>query len=109
MPEINKNFIVNDSGVLIDIDGVVLQGGKPFEYSKEAIHKLWNNNVPFAFLTNGTYTSETITNTLSSILELPFSKDHTIVAPSPCQALTQYHNKNVLVCCQDEAIDLITE
>ena len=25
-------------GVFIDIDGVVLQGGKPFEFSKEAIH-----------------------------------------------------------------------
>lgn len=24
-------------GVLIDIDGVVLQGGKPFEWSKEAL------------------------------------------------------------------------
>ena len=24
-------------GVFIDIDGVVLQGGKPFEWSKEAI------------------------------------------------------------------------
>lgn len=25
-------------GVFIDIDGVVLSGGKPFEWSKEAIH-----------------------------------------------------------------------
>lgn len=25
-------------GVFIDIDGVVLQGGKPFEWSKQAIH-----------------------------------------------------------------------
>jgi hypothetical protein len=25
-------------GVFIDIDGVLLQGGKPFEWSKEAIH-----------------------------------------------------------------------
>lgn len=25
-------------GVFIDIDGVVLTGGKPFEFSKEAIH-----------------------------------------------------------------------
>lgn len=113
MPENTNNFnkVKNesDSGVLIDIDGVVLQGGKPFEYSKESIHKLWNNNIPFAFLTNGTYTSDTITKAMSSIFELPFHKDHTIVAPSPCLALTQYHDKNVLVCCQDEAIDLITE
>jgi ribonucleotide monophosphatase NagD (HAD superfamily) len=111
MPEINKNFKVkeNSSGVLIDIDGVVLQGGKPFEYSKDSIQKLWTNNVPFAFLTNGTYTSETITKSLSSIFDLPFTKDHIIVAPSPCLALTQYHDQNVLVCCQDDAIDLISE
>ena len=25
-------------GVFIDIDGVVLHGGKPFDFSKEAIH-----------------------------------------------------------------------
>lgn len=25
-------------GVFIDIDGVVLKGGKPFEWSKKAIH-----------------------------------------------------------------------
>jgi ribonucleotide monophosphatase NagD (HAD superfamily) len=31
--EINLN-----PGVFIDIDGVVLHGGKPFEFSKEAIH-----------------------------------------------------------------------
>ncbi len=111
MPEINKSYKQkeNSSGVLIDIDGVVLQGGKPFEYSKESIQKLWNSNVPFAFLTNGTYTSEAITKSMTAIFELPFTKDHIIVAPSPCQALTQYHDKNVLVCCQDESIDLISE
>jgi ribonucleotide monophosphatase NagD (HAD superfamily) len=26
------------AGVFIDIDGVVLKGGKPFDFSKEAIH-----------------------------------------------------------------------
>lgn len=30
--------IVWNPGVFIDIDGVVLQGGKPFEWSKQAIY-----------------------------------------------------------------------
>ena len=28
----------SSAGVFIDIDGVVLQGGKPYEWSKSAIH-----------------------------------------------------------------------
>lgn len=113
MPENPKNLKIKESssdcGVLIDIDGVVLKGGKPFEFSKDSLHKLWNNNIPFAFLTNGTYTSAAITNSMRSIFNLPFEKDHFIVAPSPCQALNEYHDKNVLVCCQEDAIDLIAE
>lgn len=70
---------------------------------------MWNNKIPFAFLTNGTYTSDTITKKMSTLLDLPFNKGHSIVAPSPCLDLTEYHNKNVLVCCQEEAIDLIKE
>lgn len=43
MPENYKSLITqetsaSDSGVLIDIDGVVLKGGKPFEYSKDSLH-----------------------------------------------------------------------
>ena len=34
MPEADSNNI----GVFIDIDGVVLHGGKPFECSKESTH-----------------------------------------------------------------------
>ncbi len=61
------------------------------------------------FVTNGTYTSADIVNNITSIYDLPFTKEHFIVAPSPCLALTEYHNKRVLVCCQDDSIDLIPE
>ncbi len=30
--------MLSSAGVFIDIDGVVLQGGKPYEWSKKAIH-----------------------------------------------------------------------
>lgn len=61
------------------------------------------------FVTNGTYSSEVLVNTLTNILELPFTDDHVVVAPSPCLQLTEYHNKRVLVCCQEDAINLISE
>lgn len=106
---IDTTSLDENPGVFIDIDGVVLQGGKPFEWSKEAIHALWNNDVPFCFVTNGTYCSETLVNTLKGILELPFTNDHIVVAPSPCLGLTDYHDKRVLVCCQDDSYGLIAE
>ena len=73
------------------------------------LKNLWNNNIPFVFVTNGTYCSATLVGTLTKILGLPFTDDHVVVAPSPCTALTDYHDKRVLVCCQDDSIDLIPE
>jgi ribonucleotide monophosphatase NagD (HAD superfamily) len=35
--------MLSSAGVLIDIDGVVLHGGKPFEWSKKAIHVCFAN------------------------------------------------------------------
>ena len=65
--------------------------------------------MPFVFVTNGTYSSKILLNTLHSTLQLPFTEDHIVVAPSPCTDLTQYHNKRVLVCCQEDSIELIRE
>ena len=61
------------------------------------------------FVTNGTYSSEVLVNSLRNIFDLPFTDDHVVVAPSPCTELHEYHNKRVLVCCQDDAIELISE
>lgn len=96
-------------GVFIDIDGVVLSGGKPFEWSREAIHDLWNNKVPFMFFTNGTYSSADLVGNLKKLFDLPFTRDHVVVAPSPCSSLTEFHDKRVLVVCQDDSIGLINE
>ena len=61
------------------------------------------------FVTNGTYCSEKLVSTLTKIFELPFTNDHVVVAPSPCSALSEYHDKRVLVCCQDDSLGLIPE
>jgi ribonucleotide monophosphatase NagD (HAD superfamily) len=96
-------------GVFIDIDGVVLNGGKPYEWTVEAIRALWDNKIPFVFVTNGTYCSAKLVDSLTEVLHLPITSDHVIVAPSPCSELTDYHNKRVLVCCQEDSIGLISE
>jgi ribonucleotide monophosphatase NagD (HAD superfamily) len=36
--QITKETTDSDCGVLIDIDGVVLKGGKPFQFSKDSLH-----------------------------------------------------------------------
>ena len=38
-----------------------------------------------------------------------YVSDHVVVAPSPCKDLNEYHNKHVLVCCQEDSEPLITE
>lgn len=99
----------HNPGVFIDIDGVVLKGGKPFEWSIPAINALWENEVPFVFVTNGTYSSKTLLGQLNGIFNLPFTEDNIVVAPSPCKALLDFHNKRVLACCQDDNVDLVPE
>lgn len=96
-------------GVFIDIDGVVLTGGKPFEFSKEAIHDLWNNQIPFMFFTNGTYSAKDLVASLRKIFDLPFTNDHVVVAPSPCSSLTDYHDKRVLIVGQEDSLGLVEE
>ena len=43
--QITKETTDSDCGVLIDIDGFVLKGGKPFQFSKDSLHvrtTFWN-------------------------------------------------------------------
>jgi ribonucleotide monophosphatase NagD (HAD superfamily) len=61
------------------------------------------------FVTNGTYVSSVLAESLSKILDLPLTTNHVVVAPSPCTALNEFHDKHVLVCCQDDGEGLISE
>ena len=70
---------------------------------------LHDKDIPFAVLTNGTYSSKNLIQTLEKIFEIPFNKNQIIVAPSPCLALTEYHNKRVLVVGQKDSIELLDE
>lgn len=70
---------------------------------------MWNNKVPFVFVTNGTYSAVELVDNLRKIFDLPFTNDHVIVAPSPCAGLNEFHNKRVLVCCQEDSVALVNE
>lgn len=61
------------------------------------------------FFTNGTYSSADLVTNLRRLFDLPFTRDHVVVAPSPCSALTDFHDKRVLVVCQDDSVGLINE
>ncbi len=61
------------------------------------------------FFTNGTYSSADLVSSLRNLFDLQFTSDHVVVAPSPCSSLTEYHDKRVLVVCQDDSIGLIKE
>lgn len=67
------------------------------------------NDNYYKILIIGTYCSEKLVTSLTKILGLPFTNDHVVVAPSPCAALSEYHDKRALVCCQEDSIDLIPE
>jgi hypothetical protein len=73
------------------------------------IKKLWDNEIPFVFVTNGTYSHSDLKDSLTSILEIPLTNDSIIVAPSPCLGLHEYHKKHILVCCQESGVNLIPE
>lgn len=73
------------------------------------IQELWNNKIPFVFVTNGTYTYTKLLDKLKKILDLPLTQDHIIVSPTPCASLTEYHDKNVLVCCQADSLDMVKQ
>lgn len=139
--DINKKIEpLASPGVFIDIDGVVLHGGKAFDWSKDAINvlyiqetqlyiyilvkiyafdfinfrflpikDLWKNDIPFLFLTNGSYPIADLLDKLQKITNLPLTRDHIVIAPSPCLMLNEYHDKRVLVLCQNDLLGLMDE
>lgn len=61
------------------------------------------------FFTNGTYSAKDLVASLRQIFDLPFTKDHVVVAPSPCSSLTDYHDKRVLIVGQEDSLGLVEE
>ncbi|KAI1302549.1 hypothetical protein EDD11_005595 [Mortierella claussenii] len=85
--------------IVFDIDGVLIKGKQVLPQTRRALELLWENNVPYIFLTNGGGLRETEkAEELSKKLGVPVNAEHLIVSHSPMRALVpKYKDSNVLV------------
>lgn len=85
-------------GVVFDIDGVLVRGREIINTAKEALNKLQDLNVPFAYLTNGgCETEEHKAQALSNRLGISVNPSQVILSHSPLRVLKILHDKHVLV------------
>ena len=61
------------------------------------------------FVTNATYSPSSLADKLNTLLDLNIENEQVIVAPSPCINLKHYHDKHVLLCCQNDGLELAQE
>jgi HAD superfamily hydrolase (TIGR01456 family) len=94
--------------VALDIDGVILKGGKLLSGAKEAIQLLHNKRIPFVFLTNGGGISETLKAfELSKKVGISFSSDQVVQCHTPMKCLANfYNNKRVLIVGKESCVDV---
>lgn len=95
--------------VVFDIDGVLLRGEKVLDGAKEAVNALIQNQIPFAFMTNGGGDFEAKRlSVLQRKLQIPVGvvheSTHMILAHTPMQELVDIHkNDRVMVLgCRNE-------
>ncbi|KAG0245753.1 HAD-like domain-containing protein [Mortierella sp. GBAus27b] len=99
--------------VVFDIDGVLIRGKRVIPQTRRALELLWENNVPYVFLTNGGGVRESEkAEELSKKLGVPVNPDHLIVSHSPMRSLVpKYRDSNVMVVggvgssCKNVALD----
>lgn len=87
-------------GVVLDIDGVVIQGKKVLEEGRRAVKKLVDaKQVPFLFLTNGGGVTERKKSIqLSEWLNTPIRESQVVLSHSPLRAFAnEYENQVVLL------------
>ena len=86
-------------GVLLDLDGVVYQGGSLISGAVETIHILQHNNIPFRFITNTTRLTKK--KLVSKLYSMGLSIEIDEVFAAPCVAVEYCKDKEYT------AIDLV--
>jgi HAD superfamily hydrolase (TIGR01456 family) len=95
-------------GVAIDVDGVILKGGKLIEGANDAIQRLVKENIPFIFITNGGGMLENQkAEELSTKLNIPISSEQVLLCHSPFKSLVpQYGNSTILVIGREYCLEV---
>lgn len=92
--------------VALDIDGVLLRGGKVIHGAKEAVHKLAAAKIPFIFVSNGGGVLEEVkAEQLSAKLSMHIRKEQILLCHSPFAGLARKHgHETVLVLGKDSCL-----
>jgi HAD superfamily hydrolase (TIGR01456 family) len=95
-------------GVALDIDGVLLRGGKVIRRAPMAMELLESAKIPYVFVTNGGgMREEAKSRELSKKLNVCVRPEQVILSHSPFRDLVmKYHNKRVLILGRESCIDV---
>ena len=96
------------AAVALDIDGVLLRGGKTIPPAHQALTSLQKASIPFIFLTNGGGVKEAQkAHDLNYKFNNKFTTDQFILAHTPFKQYSTLHgNKRVLVIGKAECLDV---
>ncbi|XP_056244754.1 haloacid dehalogenase-like hydrolase domain-containing 5 [Seriola aureovittata] len=99
------------AGILFDVDGVLLRGGKVIPAARRAFRKLLdrNNNflLPVVFVTNaGSCQRHHKAQQLSRLLDVKIAPEQVVLSHSPLRMLKSFHDKCVLVSGQGPVTDI---
>ncbi len=94
--------------VALDIDGVVLKGGRVIEGASASVKRLIDNQIPFIFMTNGGGVSEREkASELSSKLSIPILEEQILLSHTPLRCLDETIKKSqVLVLGRESCLDV---
>jgi HAD superfamily hydrolase (TIGR01456 family) len=94
--------------VVLDIDGVLLRGGKPFPRAQDAMQLLKTARIPFVFVTNGGgITEKEKSLELTKKLGIDVTPEQVILSHSPFKHLAAAHiDQRVLVLGHERCVDV---
>ncbi|XP_061544625.1 haloacid dehalogenase-like hydrolase domain-containing 5 isoform X3 [Phycodurus eques] len=100
-----------EAGILLDVDGVLLRGGRVIPAARRAFRKLLDADgrflFPVVFVTNaGSCQPQRKAQQLSALLDVRISPDQVVLSYSPLRMLSSFHDKCVLVSGQGPVSDI---
>uniref|UniRef100_A0A3B4V5A9 Haloacid dehalogenase like hydrolase domain containing 5 n=1 Tax=Seriola dumerili TaxID=41447 RepID=A0A3B4V5A9_SERDU len=109
--DLRDSEMLPGAGVLFDVDGVLLRGGKVIPAARRAFRKLLDQNnhflLPVVFVTNaGSCQRHHKAQQLSHLLDVQIAPEQVVLSHSPLRMLKSFHDKCVLVSGQGPVTDI---